>query len=68
YLLYDPAGYELTFDVVVDNDVPLRMLPNSVDVKVTRWNGTTSTYCSASAATAHSAALTLFNRKLRNVI
>ncbi len=39
YLIYDPAGYELEFSVIVDDTVAERLVPVAVDVKVTRWNG-----------------------------
>ncbi len=40
YLVYDPAGYELPFRVDVEAGTPERLVPKAVDVKVTRWNGT----------------------------
>ena len=41
YLIYDPNGYELTFRVDIDPDTPERMIPEAVDVKVTRYNAHT---------------------------
>ncbi len=41
YLIYDPNGYELKFKVDIDPDTPERMIPEAVDVKVTRYNETT---------------------------
>ncbi len=40
YLIYDPVGYELPFTVNIDPETPERMIPKAVDVKVTRWDGT----------------------------
>ena len=41
YLEYDPAGFELSFDVLVDASTPRRLVPAEVDVRVTYWNGST---------------------------